>query len=52
MADPVVPDPENRGIYDELHAIYRDLYPAIRKQAHALANIQTRGTVVLEEVAT
>ena len=52
VADTVVPDPENRGIYDELYAIYRDLYPATRKQAHALANIQTRGAVVLEEVAT
>ena len=52
MADTVVPDPENRGIYDELYAIYRDLYPATRQQAHALANIQTRGDAVLEESST
>lgn len=52
MADTVVPNPENREIYDELYAIYRDLYPATRQQAHALANIQTRGDAVLEETAT
>ena len=52
MADTVVPDPENRRIYDELYTIYRDLYPATRQQAHALANIQTRGDTALEEAAT
>jgi xylulokinase len=42
IADTVEPDPGNREIYDELYAIYRDLYPATRPMAHALANIQTR----------
>ena len=52
MADTVVPDPENRGIYDEIYTIYRDLYPATRQQAHALANIQMRGDTAPEEAAT
>ena len=43
LADTIEPDPANRELYDELYAIYRDLYPATRQQAHALANIQTRG---------
>lgn len=52
MTETVEPNPENRGIYDELYAIYRDLYPATRPMAHALANIQTREGVKLESSAT
>lgn len=42
IADTVEPDPENRKAYEELYAIYKDLYPATREQAHALAAIQKR----------
>lgn len=52
MAETVEPNPENREIYDELYAIYRDLYPATRPMAHALANIQMREDVNLEPAAT
>lgn len=52
MADTVEPNPENREIYDELYVIYRNLYPATREQAHALADIQTREGAALEEAAT
>ena len=44
MADAVEPNQENRETYDELYAVYRDLYPATRPLVHALANIQTRGS--------
>jgi len=33
----VVPDPATRPGYDELYALYRELYPATRTIAHALA---------------
>jgi xylulokinase len=36
----VEPDTSARGRYDELYGIYRDLYPATREHAHALAAIQ------------
>ena len=49
MVDTVEPNPENKEIYDELYAIYRDLYPATRPMAHALANIQVREDTALEE---
>ena len=42
-ADTVEPDPENRELYNELYAIYRELYPATRQHSHALADIQSRG---------
>lgn len=51
VSDTVEPDSENRELYDELYGIYRDLYPATRQQAHALANIQSRGDTTLEEGA-
>lgn len=52
MSDTVEPNAENRELYDELYAIYRDLYPATRPMAHALADIQMRGDTELEESAT
>ena len=52
MADTVEPNPDNQAIYDELYGIYRDLYPATRPMAHALANIQTREDTALEEAPT
>jgi xylulokinase len=36
----VEPDSSVRDRYDELYGIYRDLYPATREHAHALAAIQ------------
>lgn len=42
IADTVEPDPSNQETYDELYAVYRDLYPATRDQAHALADMQSR----------
>jgi xylulokinase len=42
VAGTVEPDPATRERYDELYGIYRDLYPATREQAHALAAIQER----------
>ncbi len=52
MADTVEPNAENRELYDELYSIYRDLYPATRSMVHALANIQMRGDMALEEAET
>ncbi|MFG2826270.1 FGGY-family carbohydrate kinase [Streptomyces sp. NPDC048434] len=37
------PDPAARDVYDQLHALYRDLYPATRAAAHALARFQRAG---------
>jgi xylulokinase len=37
----VDPDPKHRKVYEELYAIYKDLYPATREQVHALASMQT-----------
>jgi xylulokinase len=42
MSDTVEPNPDNRGLYDELYAVYKDLYPATRPMAHTLASIQLR----------
>ncbi len=39
----VEPDPATRAVYDTLYAIYRDLYPATRSAAHALAALQAQG---------
>lgn len=36
----VRPDPALRETYDELYGLYRDLYPATRDVAHALARRQ------------
>lgn len=35
-----IPDPARRARYDELYRNYRDLYPATRAVAHALADLQ------------
>jgi len=39
------PATETASLYDELYALYRELYPATRDQAHALARLQRRGDV-------
>ena len=49
MADTVEPNPENRELYEELRGIYRDLYPATRPMAHAMANLQMREDADLAE---
>ncbi|MBA2546368.1 MAG: sugar kinase [Solirubrobacterales bacterium] len=36
------PDPSKAGLYDELNALYRALYPATSDIQHALATIQAR----------
>jgi len=38
----VEPDPSTKDGYDELYALYRDLYPATRTVAHSLATRQRR----------
>ena len=37
----VEPNPRNKGLYDQLYGVYRDLYPATREQMHILAEVQT-----------
>lgn len=39
-AGTVAPDPANRDLYDGLHRVYSDLYPATRDAAHYLAQLQ------------
>ena len=46
ISDTVEPRAKNRGIYDELYRIYRDLYPATREASHALAGLQEGEDVV------
>ncbi|EXG79318.1 FGGY-family carbohydrate kinase [Cryptosporangium arvum] len=43
IASVVRPDPEAAAGYDELYRLYRDLYPATRDTAHALAALNARG---------
>ncbi|MGI8587392.1 MAG: FGGY-family carbohydrate kinase [Chloroflexia bacterium] len=38
----VTPDPATHEVYATLYGIYRDLYPATRDAAHALADLQTK----------
>ena len=38
----VEPDPSTRELYEELYAVYRDLYPATKDTVHRLAAIQER----------
>jgi len=40
VAHRVEPNPEHRDVYDDLYAMYRELYPATREQLHALAKMQ------------
>jgi xylulokinase len=42
IAETVEPNPDNREVYDELYTLYKDLYPATRDTAHALADVQAR----------
>jgi xylulokinase len=39
----VEPDPAAQELYDRLYRIYRELYPATRSAAHALAEMQAQG---------
>ncbi|MBL7258087.1 FGGY-family carbohydrate kinase [Paractinoplanes lichenicola] len=41
-AETVRPDPATRATYDELYALYLDLYPATRTITHSLADRQRR----------
>lgn len=38
----VTPRPETTSRYDELYALYRELYPASSPVVHALADLQSR----------
>ena len=40
----VVPNPENRAVYDELYETFTQLYPATRDQVHRLALMQEAST--------
>ena len=37
------PAPQTAPLYEELYGLYRELYPATREQAHAIARLQRRG---------
>jgi len=39
IAREVTPDPANRELYDELYAVWRELYPATREQVHRLTTM-------------
>ena len=48
-SETIEPDPEHRDVYDRLYAIYGELYPATKAQAHALAALQAeQGLVPVE----
>ena len=47
ISETVEPEAQNCGIYDELYAIYRELYPATREASHALASMQKGGVDVV-----
>jgi len=38
----IVPNPAHRGVYDELFAVYADLYPSTADGVHRLAGMQER----------
>jgi len=42
ITETVEPNPDNRDLYDELYALYKDLYPATRDTVHALAALSAR----------
>jgi xylulokinase len=37
IAREIIPDPANRGLYDDLYGTWLELYPATRDQVHKLA---------------
>jgi xylulokinase len=45
----IEPNPEHRDVYDRLYAIYGELYPATKAQAHALAAMQAEQGLVPAE---
>jgi xylulokinase len=45
-ADVIEPDPGTRDTYDQLYALYRELYPATRSVAHSLAEMQITASSV------
>jgi xylulokinase len=47
IVDTVEPQEENREVYDELYSVYRELYPATRKQVHKLAKMQQGGAEIV-----
>ena len=47
IVDTVEPDEKNRGVYDELYGVYRELYPATKEQMHRLAGLQKGGVGVV-----
>jgi len=51
MAETVEPNPDNREVYDELYALYKDLYQATRETVHALAAVQRKGSDHLADVS-
>jgi xylulokinase len=51
MAATVEPNPDNREVYDELYALYKDLYQATRETVHALAAVQRKGSDHLADVS-
>lgn len=42
----VEPDTGRLALYDELYTVFRELYPATRRQAHSLARMQDTANVV------
>jgi xylulokinase len=51
MAETIEPNPDNREVYDELYALYKDLYQATRETVHALAAVQRKGSDHLADVS-
>jgi xylulokinase len=51
VAATIEPDGGNAGIYDELYGLYRELYPATRAHAHALAALQSEKSISREETS-
>jgi xylulokinase len=43
-AKTVVPDPAQRGVYDEMYELYLSLYPATREIVHRLSRLERSGT--------
>jgi hypothetical protein len=45
-AETIEPDRERKDVYDRLYAIYGELHPATKAQAHALAALQAEEGLV------